>query len=265
MKGRAYINGFLLNMQFFSAVPVHRELPVDARHLQAALRMFPLLGLVKGLVFGSVFWLLLEWSPFSPLGNAFLFWLLPIIWTGGLHLDGWIDTSDAFFSYRDIDKRLEILKDPRVGAFGVLSLIVLLAARFLFFYEIFLFGNHALLPLVVLIPFYSQMITGLLLNGVKPAKEEGIAYFFQQGKDPRLALTYSFWAAAVGWVFIFITGSVSALLLFIAMAYLFFLLARRGALKHFGGITGDLLGASLEGAEILLWTILWLLVSIGMA
>lgn len=265
MKLKAYTNGFLLNMQFFSAVPIHRELPVDARHLQAALRMFPLLGLVKGFVFGSVFWLLLEWSPLSPLGNAFLFWLLPIIWTGGLHLDGWIDTSDAFFSYRDIDRRLEILKDPRVGAFGVLSLIVLLAARFLFLYEIFLLGNAVFVPLIVLVPFYSQMITGLLLNGVKPAKEEGIAYFFQQGKDNRLAVVYSFWAVVAGLIFVLITGSIAMFLLLTAMAYLFFLFARRGALKHFGGITGDLLGASLEGAEVLLWMILWLLASIGMA
>ena len=265
MRWKTYMNGFLLNVQFFSAVPIHRELPVDPRHLRAALQMFPLFGLVKGLIYSSIFWLLLEWSPLSPLGNAFLFWLLPIIWTGGLHLDGWIDTSDAFFSYRDINRRLEILKDPRVGAFGVLSLIVLLASRFLFLYEIFLFGNSQLVFLIVLIPLYSQMITGLLLNGVKPAKEEGIAYFFQQGKDQRLAVHYGFWLAMAGLFFIFITGGMFVFLLLTIIAALFFLFARRGAIKHFSGITGDLLGASLEGAELLLWMILWLLVSIGTA
>lgn len=263
MNWKMYTNGFLLNIQFFSAVPIHRELPVDARHLQAALRMFPLFGLVKGLLYGSSFWLLLEWSPLSPLGNAFLLWLLPIIWTGGLHLDGWIDTSDAFFSYRDKERRLEILKDPRVGAFGVLSLIVLLSARFLFLYEMILFGNSQLAALMVLIPFYSQMTTGLLLNGVKPAKEEGIAYFFQQGKDGRLAVSYGLWTAAVGGLFTFIVGSVLVCLLFTIIAGLFFVFARRGAYKHFGGITGDLLGAGLEGVELLLWMTLWLLASIG--
>ncbi|GLY11575.1 adenosylcobinamide-GDP ribazoletransferase [Pseudobacillus badius] len=262
---KPYWNGFLLNVQFFSAVPVRRELPVDAVHLRAALRMFPLFGLTKGIVYGALFLLLIEWSPLSPLGSAFLFWLLPILWTGGLHLDGWIDTSDAFFSYRDRSRRLEILKDPRVGAFGVLSLIVLLAARFLFIYEIFLFGNSQVVYFIILIPFYSQMITGLLLNGVAPAKQEGIAYFFQQGKDSRLAAGYGFWTIVIAGLFFAWTKSLLSLLLLAFLAYLFFLFARRGALKHFGGITGDLLGASLEGAEGCLWMILWLLVSIGMA
>ncbi|MFK2826115.1 adenosylcobinamide-GDP ribazoletransferase [Bacillus sp. B190/17] len=264
MNWKMYANGFLLSLQFFSLVPVNRELPIDARHLRACLRVFPLFGLVKGLLYGGVFWLLLELSPLSPLANAFLLWLLPIIWTGGLHLDGWIDTSDAFFSYRDVKRRLEILTDPRVGAFGVLSLIVLLASRFLFLYEIVLFGNSQLAIFVGLIPFYSQMITGLLLNGVKPAKEEGIAYFFQQGKDRRLAVRYGIWILAIGLVTFTMMGGIQTFLTLAAAAGLFFLFARRGALKHFGGITGDLLGASLEGAELLLWMILWLLVSIVM-
>ncbi|KAB7705376.1 adenosylcobinamide-GDP ribazoletransferase [Bacillus aerolatus] len=265
MKAKAYINGLLLSFQFFSVLPIHRELPVDARHLQATLRVFPLFGLVKGLLYGGVFWLLLEWSPLSPLGDAFLLWLLPIIWTGGLHLDGWIDTSDAFFSYRDVKRRLDILNDPRVGAFGVLSLIVLLAARFLFLYEITKFGHSLLATFFVLIPFYSQMVTGLLLNSVTPAKKEGIAYFFQQGKDARLFVCYSFWVTGAGVLFFFISGGINVFLLFTAAAAMFFVFARRGALKHFGGISGDLLGAGLEGAELLLWMILWLLVSIGMA
>ncbi|OCA82798.1 adenosylcobinamide-GDP ribazoletransferase [Pseudobacillus wudalianchiensis] len=265
MQLKMYVNGFLLNVQFFSAVPIHKELPVDPHHLRAALRVFPLFGLVKGLIYGSVFWMLLEWSPLSSLGNAFLFWLLLIIWTGGLHLDGWIDTSDAFFSYRDINRRLEILKDPRVGAFGVLSLIVLLASRFLFIYEIFLFGDSALALLIVLLPFYSQLMTGLSLNSVKPAKQEGIAYFFQQGKDARLVVYYGFWLMGSGLLFFFISGSLFLFLILTMIAVWFFWFARWGALKHFGGITGDILGASLEGAELLLWMTLWLLVSIGMA
>ena len=49
-----------------------------------------------------------------------------------------MDASDAFFSYRDRERRLEIMKDPRIGAFGVLRCLVLLSARFLFIYEIIL-------------------------------------------------------------------------------------------------------------------------------
>ena len=90
---------------------------------------------------------------FSPLAVAFVVWLSLIILTGGLHLDGWMDASDAFFSYRDKQRRLEIMKDPRIGAFGVLSVIVLLSARFLFIYEIILQAVEATYFFLFLIPF----------------------------------------------------------------------------------------------------------------
>ena len=56
---------------------------------------------------------LFNWTPFSPLAAAFFVWLALIVLTGGIHLDGWMDASDAFFSYRDKQKRLEIMKDPQ--------------------------------------------------------------------------------------------------------------------------------------------------------
>ncbi|MGM7636742.1 adenosylcobinamide-GDP ribazoletransferase [Bacillus sp. Hm123] len=264
MKWKTYKNGLLLSFQFFTIVPIHRELPMDAAHLRAVLRMFPLFGLLRGLLYASIFWALLEWSPLSQLGNAFLLWLLPIIWTGGLHLDGWIDTSDAFFSYRDRERRLEILKDSRVGAFGVLSLIIFLAARFLFFYELVAFGDSQLAFVIGLIPFYSQMVMGLLLNGTPPAKKEGLAYYFQQGKDATLALRYSVWLLVMGVIIVAISQALATFLIFTAITAIFFLFVRRSTMKHFGGITGDLLGASLEGVEAILWMTLWLLVSIGM-
>jgi adenosylcobinamide-GDP ribazoletransferase len=232
---------------------------MDAVHLRATLRIFPLFGLLKGLVYGGVFWVLLEWSPLSVLGIAFLLWLLPILWTGGLHLDGWMDASDAFFSYRDLERRLEILKDPRIGAFGVLSLIVLLAARFVFVYEVVAYGDSQLAFLIGMIPFFSQLLIGLLLNYVPPAKKEGLGYYFQQGKDRLLAVSYILWIIALGTaIWLGIRESMFVFLIFTVAAWLFYLIARSRIIKNFGGITGDLLGASLEGAELLLWMTLWL-------
>ncbi|WP_100330350.1 adenosylcobinamide-GDP ribazoletransferase [Bacillus xiapuensis] len=264
MKGKTYINGLLLSLQFFTTLPIRRELPMDAVHLRAALRMFPLFGLLKGAVYGGAFYLLLEWSPLTVLGNAFLLWLLPIIWTGGLHLDGWIDTSDAFFSYRDRKRRLEILKDPRVGAFGVLSLIVLLAARFIFLYETVALADSRIAFILMLIPFYSQTITGLLINGVPPAKQEGIAYYFQKGKDSSLMIRYLGWLLAAAAILVMTGWTIGLFLLFTAASGAFMLFMRRSIMKNFGGITGDLLGAGIEGVETYLWMIVWLLVSTGM-
>ena len=125
------IKGLIMSIQFFTSIPIPYEVPMDRDHIERAVRTMPILGLLQGFVYAGVLYGLLNWTPISPLGAAFFIWLSLIIVTGGIHLDGWMDTSDAFFSYRDKEKRLEIMKDPNTGAFGVLSVIVLLGARFL--------------------------------------------------------------------------------------------------------------------------------------
>src|SRR5699024_12580886 len=90
------------------------------------------------IVFISAFVLsgLTEYTLLSYLVITIIFITFTIILTGGIHLDGWIDASDAFFSYRDVKKRLQIMEDLRVGAFGVLGLLFLLSFNFLFIFEI---------------------------------------------------------------------------------------------------------------------------------
>ena len=89
MKHYLYAAGIII--QFFTVVPLHRTLPMERAELRAVLQLLPLLGLAKGLLYAAVFWSLIEWSPFSDLSIAFLVWLLPVLLTGGLHLDGWMD------------------------------------------------------------------------------------------------------------------------------------------------------------------------------
>ncbi|WP_050181804.1 adenosylcobinamide-GDP ribazoletransferase [Domibacillus robiginosus] len=256
MKSYLYAAGILV--QFFTVFPLHRTLPMEQAERRAVLHLLPLLGLIKGTIYAGAFWVLLEWSPFSTLSIAFLVWLLPIVLTGGLHLDGWMDWADAHFSFRDKEKRLAILKDPHMGAFGVLALIVLLASKFLFIYETVHAGSRHT-STIVLIPFFAQTLTGLLLQYAPSAKQEGLAAFFQKGRSGSLPAIYS--------IFFVMMMSVYALhLLFWIMAgvfFLYFIWVKATAAKEFGGITGDLLGASQEGAELLLWMIVWLSVFFG--
>ena len=115
------LKGLLIDIQFFTAIPVPLEIPMDKPHLKKAVQAFPLLGLIQGVIYTSLVYVLLEFTPFSNLAVAFMLWLTTILLTGGIHLDGWMDASDGFFSYKDQEKRLEIMKDPRTGAFGVIS------------------------------------------------------------------------------------------------------------------------------------------------
>ena len=169
-----------MSIQFFTSIPIPYEVPMDRVHIEKAIKTFPLLGLLQGMFYAFLLYGLIQWTPLSPLAAAFFVWLALIVLTGGIHLDGWMDASDAFFSYRDRQKRLEIMKDPRVGAFGVLSVMVLLSARFLFIYEISLRAVDATFVLIVLIPFLSKSVMGILLIKVRAAKEEGLGTLFKQ-------------------------------------------------------------------------------------
>ncbi|WP_174524230.1 adenosylcobinamide-GDP ribazoletransferase [Neobacillus soli] len=251
-----FFKGFLINLQFFTAIPITRELPMDKEHLKKAVQTFPLLGLCQGVIYSGLFYLLLELTPFSHLAVAFFLWLATVLLTGGIHLDGWMDASDAYFSYQDHQKRLEIMKDPRTGAFGVLSIIVLMSSRFLFIYESTMNADYVTYILIAAIPFLSKSVMGVLLLTVKSAKHDGLGSLFQRAAKPQVLWIYPVYLFALLFLVIhdyFLVG----MLILAAAGCLFF--CRIKAVKWFGGITGDVLGASVEGTELILWMTLWLL------
>lgn len=256
---RKLLKGFLINLQFFTAIPVHLELPMDKAHLKSAVQAFPLLGLVQGGIYASIFYVLLEYTPFSNLAVAFFLWLMTIVLTGGIHLDGWMDASDGYFSYKDQEKRLQIMNDPRTGAFGVLSVIVLLSSRFLFIYETTVNVHIISYLTIAAIPLLSKSVMGLLLLTVKSAKKEGLGAIFQSSATSKDLWTYLVYIIGFLVFVIFFDGGFYYVSILLVAAVLILLFCRRKAIKWFGGITGDILGAAVEGTELILWMTLWLL------
>lgn len=252
--------GFLLNVQFFTAVPIRKMLPMEPVYLNKSIKTFPILGLLQGMIYAGFLYFLVQITPFSSLTAAVSLWLLTIVGTGGLHLDGWIDTSDAFFSYRDREKRLEILKDPRVGAFGVLSVILLLAVKFFFIYEIVeRLQQLETYLLLFFIPFLSKLVMGLLLIRVKEAKQDGLGAYFKKAATRDIPFFYMGYILVV---LIFLSWwnreGLVVFSCFLLFSFCFYFYLSSKMKKEFGGLTGDLLGASVEGTELFLWGILWL-------
>lgn len=253
------LKAFLINLQFFTSIPLRLELPVDNRHLSRAIATFPLLGLFQGLLQATLLYLLIEWTPFSMLVITFFMIIFTIFFTGGLHLDGFIDTSDAFFSYRNPEKRLEIMSDPRVGAFGVLSVIVLLSGRFLFTYEV-ITEIQQIYFIVIVIPVLSKSVMGLSLTKIKTAKQSGLAHFFQKSVNKFTLSIYFiyffgllFGSAIISFSFLWYILILTSLTI---LVYIYF---RIKVVQWFGGITGDVVGALVEGVEFILWMAVFVL------
>ncbi len=253
-----WFKGILINLQFFSTIPIPFDLPMDQKHLEKAIQTFPLLGILQGGLYAGTLYAIVEWTPFSALTAAFVLWLASILLTGGIHLDGWIDSSDAYFSYRDKEMRLEIMKDPRTGAFGVLSVIVLLSAKFFFLYEIVGMLHSATYLLALGIPFLSRMVMGFLLVTVRLAKNEGLGAIFKNASSKRTLWIYPVYL--IGFVaLLFLNGLYIGMASYLLSVILIVLFLRKKIIGWFGGMTGDTLGASIELTEVWLWMTLWLL------
>jgi len=254
-----FFKGFLIGLQFFTVIPIPKAFPMDEEHLKRTIQAFPLLGLLQGIIYALFMHSMVELTPFSHLAFAFLLWLLTILLTGGIHLDGWMDASDAYFSFRNQEKRLEIMKDPRIGAFGVLSIIILLSSRFLFIYEITSNLQPLLFILIASIPFFSKMVMGVLLLTVPTVKQEGLGHLFQEAATARVLWIYPIYLLLffIAVVLLDIKFLLAGVLAGAAAYCLHF--CRHKSVKWFGGITGDVLGASVEGTELVLWMTVWLL------
>ncbi len=264
-KWKEICDGFLLAWQFYTTVPIKKEIEVDARRLKFAFYTLPFIGIVIGVVNASIVMAAHHCLPIPDTILAFIVLTVPILITGGLHLDGWMDTSDALFSYRDRQKRLEIMSDPRTGSCAVLSVILLLAWRYVLIYETMQLTAKTIFLFIVSIYFFARISMCYVFIHGKLAKQEGLAAFFKQGihhKDFYFIFGNAF-------VFFLIAAFLNPLAVFsifivflfsIAIAILFLRMLN----KQFGGLTGDTLGAVLEGSETSLWMIVWLLHSFAM-
>jgi len=249
------MNGLLLAIQFFTVLPIKKELPIGRKEVTAMFIALPFVGAAIGAVMYAVSVLMLDVVGSGTLLTAVFIVLTGIILTGGLHLDGWADTGDAFFSYQDREKRLEILEDPRLGAFGTMAIVLLIIVKIALVHEILAQGlGH--MALFIALPLLARVGMNLYLSTTKSAKNKGLAYFFKEKTGTRSVTLLSM--VIGGGVLIglgYVVGNAILPLLLFAVIAVGLVLFRNWSLKHFGGVTGDLLGTFIEGMEALLWIV----------
>ncbi|MBE1555743.1 adenosylcobinamide-GDP ribazoletransferase [Sporosarcina limicola] len=247
------MNGILLAFQFFTAIPVQKELPLGRKEVTAMYVALPFVGALIGLAMYGVSVLLTDYVGLGTLLASVFIVLAGIVLTGGLHLDGWADTSDAFFSYRDRAKRLEILEDPRLGAFGAMGLMLLILVKIALFNEILLRGTGDVAYFIA-IPFLARAAMTIYFTTVCLAKDKGMAHFFKEKMSGKVVSFMSMLSSVSMLLVIgFILNDYLVPTVLFAVLVAVLLIYRRWSLKHFGGVTGDLSGAFIEGTEALLW------------
>ncbi|MBR0357264.1 MAG: adenosylcobinamide-GDP ribazoletransferase [Clostridia bacterium] len=234
----------------FSALPAP-QVPWEKEKIRYMLVALPLVGLV----IGAAEYLWLRLCSFLALGmvlSAVGFTLIPVLLTGGIHLDGFMDTVDALKSHAAPEKKRAILKDPHAGAFASIGLACYLLAWFGLCADLPLYRRTVLLlGLIHVMSRGLSAVSGTLLP-VRPG--EGTLNFFHQAADRTVG------AMAVGWVIlsaaamVIVWPLVGGVMALGAVATL--LLVRRMAMKEFQGMSGDIAGFQLQVAELVMLTLL---------
>lgn len=232
----------------FSAIPMP-QFAWNARNMKYSLCAFPLVGAVIALALWS--WELFCARFLLPaiLRGAGLC-LLPVLITGGIHLDGYADTCDALASHSGIEKRQEILKDPHLGAFAAIRLCVYFLADF----ALWTSTENLRLPVLLGLFCLSRALSGLALTLFPLRPGSGLARSFAEASDRkrvRTVLTVS----AVLLALLLISQRAGETVLAAGLVFLYY---RRMCVKDFGGLSGDLAGWFLQTAE--LWMLLALVI-----
>lgn len=173
--------------------------------------------------------------------------LIPVLVTGGIHVDGLLDTSDAMSSWQERSRRLEILKDSNAGAFAVITACV----YFLCWYGAYsqIGGNFQAMCVMGAGFMVSRCFAGIGVLTLPKAKEDGtVAEFSRKSEDKPVRNVLMVYLAILLLLMLYI-HPVMGLTAYLT-AILIFIYYRNTAMKYFGGITGDLSGCFLCLCEV---------------
>ncbi|MBW1806050.1 MAG: adenosylcobinamide-GDP ribazoletransferase [Deltaproteobacteria bacterium] len=217
----------------------------ESDDLSSSLPWFPIAGLVLGLILYAIARALMA-LPFTlwASGTALIILAAEVWLTRGLHLDGLADWADSLGGILQREKRLAIMKDTNVGVFGVLALILALAAKWLAFER--LLASGSIVWLLAALILSRGMMVELITTLPYARTGEGMGRAFVKGASQG----HRFVSLALCLLFCLPFGPFG-LVLFV-LAGIVTRLFRARCQKGFGGITGDLLGTANEMIEICL-------------
>lgn len=223
-----------------TTLPVRAPADWRAGDSGRAAAWFPFVGLVLGGLVALAYWLLSVYL--SPLVTGALTLALWVALTGGLHLDGLADCCDGLLHASNAEKRLEIMKDSRMGAFGGIGLFLILLLKFSVLASL---PKGGAVPAILLAASLGRWF--IPLAGFQPlARPEGMGADFTSG----LKKSSLFWGGLIPFVFTIYLGLHGLLAVGVTFLAVFFFL--RFARIRIGGVTGDVFGLIVEVSETIL-------------
>lgn len=160
---KTLFHAYAMCQSMFCSIPCPWKI-WDEKAKEKMLLFLPIIGLEIGAIWAGLAWLC-SVLKLPALVAGLLLCAYPYIVTGFIHLDGFMDVTDAVKSWRSLERRREILKDSHVGSFAVISIVLLILAQFAFFASAPVYVNGWIL---VLVPAVSRCCSALAVTGLRP-------------------------------------------------------------------------------------------------
>ena len=239
------LQGCVVAFGMYSRIPVF-HIDWNERNMRYCMCFFPLIGAVSGLL-GLALWRLCALAGLGREAVAALLTVLPVAVTGGIHLDGLLDTADALGSWRSMQERLEIMKDSHAGAFA----IIFGGCYFILQYGFYTQIDFHMLVLVGIGFVLSRAWSGLAMVLFPKAKNSGLLRAFADAAvGKRVAVVMVIYIAAMSALLILAEPVKGLRTVLLSLAV--FLWYRFFAIRKFGGITGDTEGFFLQLCELVM-------------
>jgi len=234
------VKSFLVAFQFLTIIPLPFRIDCEAQDLGRSTAVFPLVGLTIGALLAGLNWLIAPWLA-RPLTDALLITALAAM-TGALHLDGLADVCDGIAARGGRERFLEVMKDSRVGAVGVVGIVLGLLLK----WQALLAVPAGLkIQALLFVPALARLAQVLAMTGARHARQDGLGAVFIQGAGHTQLIT----ALALTLASAFVMPPLIGLAAYVAV--ILGTVALRGYFqRRLDGLTGDVLGCINELAEI---------------
>ena len=235
---KTYLNAFFMCQSMFCAIPAPQIW--DEKAKDKMLLFLPIVGLEIGIIWAGLAWLC-HWLEVPKLISALVLSAWPWIGTGYLHLDGYMDVTDAVKSYRSLQRRREILKDSHVGSFAVIGIVLLILGQFACFASV---PDGADLRILMFVPAVSRCCSALAVTAL-PAMSTSQYADRQKPKSHLLVLSVMLGVFLfMGFLF---CGRDGLALIGTLIGYAF---ALRKGYQSLEGMNGDIAGYALTVGEL---------------
>jgi len=233
---------FLAALKFLTIIRLPWPRETSPEELGRSIAYFPVVGFVIGLILVGLNLLLSLILP-PPVVNVLLVVFLVVI-SGGLHLDGFIDTCDGIAGHKTTEERWQVMHDSRVGGFGIIGACCLLLVKYVSLNSV---PPPLLMMTLVLMPVVSRWAMVYAVFAYPYARPSGLGMVFKQGVSWLRFVVATLIALAVA--IILAQSELAGLAIMLGIWVM--TMAMASYLKRkFSGLTGDTYGAVNEVAEV---------------